>query len=166
VQRGARRARPAQAASRFPLAQNACQRTDFSCSEAFGLTKLVFNVQTAHCKAGKPISAKIFASREYWKSNLAFLFQLPRHSPKLCPACLSKIHHVFGQRRQTQTLKNQVDGSPTNATISRAGASHQNLCQSPKRKPSEASRQRRLHGLLERFFFLNSNTQRLCLKSS
>ena len=31
-----------------------------------------------------------------------------------------------------------------NATVSCAGAGHQNLCQSPSRKPSEASRQRQL----------------------
>ena len=62
AQHSARRAEVAQAASRFPFAQNVCQRTGISCSGALAVTKLVFNVQTAHFKAGKPISAKISAS--------------------------------------------------------------------------------------------------------
>jgi hypothetical protein len=105
-------AQHAKAAHKLAVAQNVCQRTDFSCSGAFGLTNFVFNVQTANFDAGKPCSAKIAASRERWKSNPAFPAQLLRHSPKLRPSCLSKIHHVFGQRRQNQTLRNQLDGSP------------------------------------------------------
>jgi len=118
AQHGARRAKAAQATPRFRFAQNVCQRTGTSCAGALAVTKLVFNVQTANFKAGKPISAKIFASCEHRKSNPAFPAQLLRHSPKLCPAGLSKIHHAFGQRRQVPTLKNEVDGSPTNACLS------------------------------------------------
>jgi hypothetical protein len=51
-----------------------------------------------------------------------------------------------------------------NATISRAGAGYQNLRQSPNSWPSEASRQRRLHGVLGLLLFLNSNFQHLCPK--
>ncbi|MCZ7666552.1 MAG: hypothetical protein M5U34_04645 [Chloroflexi bacterium] len=54
----------AQVTPRFLLVQNACQRTNFSCSSAFGCTELVFNVQTANFDNGKPFPAKISASRE------------------------------------------------------------------------------------------------------
>jgi hypothetical protein len=76
------------------------------------LTKLVFNVQTTNFDVGKPCPAKIFPSREHWKSNLAFSVQLLRHSPKVCPACLSKIHHAFGENTAQPTSKNHLDGKP------------------------------------------------------
>jgi hypothetical protein len=40
-------------------------RTDFSCSGAFGLTNLVFNIQTTNFDAGKPFPAKTYASQEH-----------------------------------------------------------------------------------------------------
>jgi hypothetical protein len=49
-----------------------------------------------------------------------------------------------------------------NAAVRCAGAVDQRLRQSPSSKPSEASRQRHLDGLLGPLFFLSDNFQRLC----
>jgi hypothetical protein len=67
---------------------------------------------------------------------------------KLCLACLSKIYHAFWQRQQNQILKNQVDGSPTNAGFTCAGAVDHHLCHSPSSKATEASRQRQVEAML------------------
>jgi hypothetical protein len=105
-------AQHAKAAPRLAIAQNAHQRTDLSFSGAFDLPILVFNVQTANFKAGKPIPAKTYALRERQKSNPAFSAQRLHHSPKLRPSCLSKIHHAFGEDTAQPTSKNYLDGKP------------------------------------------------------
>ena len=126
-----------QAAPRFLLAQNACQQTKFSCSGAVGLSKLVFNVQTAYFKAGKPISSKICPSQEQWKSTPAFSVQLPRHSPKFCPACLSNPCQAIGKTPVNELKKNTWMASPPYRQILAAGGGFGRKM--PKGEPAEGA---------------------------
>jgi hypothetical protein len=78
----------------------------------FGFTKLVFNVQTAHFNAGKAFTTKTDASREHWKSNLAFSCQLLRQFPKTLPGLFDQKPPRLWQNTDQPTSKNYLDGKP------------------------------------------------------
>ena len=56
-----------------------------------------------------------------------------------------------------KTSKNGLSSGPTNAAVRCAGAVDQSLCHSPKSKPSKASRQRHLDGMLGYFHITEQN---------
>ena len=69
--------------------------------------------------------------------------RLKGHSPR-------EPTHIL-EKNGNPNLKNHFSSGPTNATFTCAGADDQSLCQSPNSKPSEASRQRQVEGLLGKY---------------
>ena len=129
-------AQHAKAAHRLAAAQNACQRTDFSCSGAFAFTKPVFNVQTANFDDSKPVPTKTFASREHWKGNLVFSCQLLRQVPKTLPGLFEQNLPRFWQKHRPTHFK-KLPGwqARPNATVRCAGAVVQSLNRSQDASP-------------------------------
>jgi hypothetical protein len=107
---------------------------------------LVFNVQTANFDAGKPFPTKTSASREHWKSNLAFSCQLLRQVPKTLPGLFEQNPPRLWQNTGQPTSKNYLDGKPALTPPSGALARSAKTSTAAKTLPSEDSRQRHLDG--------------------
>jgi hypothetical protein len=77
-----------------------------------GLTNLVFNVQTATFNAGKTFTTQTDASREHWKGNLAFFYQLLRQVSKTLAGLFEQTLPSLWQNTGQPTSKNYLDGKP------------------------------------------------------
>jgi hypothetical protein len=76
------------------------------------LTSLVFNVQTANFDAAKTFTTTTDASREHWKSNLAFSCQLLRHFPRTLPGLFEQNPAKPLAKHRPTHFKNYLDGKP------------------------------------------------------
>jgi hypothetical protein len=118
-------AQHAKAAHKLAVAQSVCQRTGFSFPVRLASPNLFSTFKPLTLTRVSLVRLKPLLHDNAGKATRRFLPNFSAIPQKLCLACLSKIYHAFWQRRQNQILKNQVDGSPTNATVRCAGAIHQ-----------------------------------------